>query len=137
YFVNGTGAARFHGVTPLRLLDTRVTRSGVIVTGIPAPGTTIAATIGTQSPAELHWTAVLVNVTATSPNADGYLTVYPDGQARPPSSNLNFKAGQTVANAAIIKLGQLGSGPAAIDVYNALASTHIIIDLMGIFDDGT
>ena len=137
YFVNATGTGRFHGVTPQRLLDTRVTREGVIVTGIPAPGTTIAAPVSTLPPEAFHATAVLVNVTATAPRADGYLSVFPTGQPLPPSSNLNFKAGQTVANAVIVKVGQLTNGWTSINVNNALASTHVIVDLMGIFDDGT
>jgi hypothetical protein len=84
----------------------------------------------------MHYSAVLVNVTVTSPKADGYITVFPAGETLPPSSNLNFKAGQTVANAVIVKVGRLNNGSTAINVFNALASTDVIVDIMGVFDDG-
>jgi hypothetical protein len=137
YFVKAAGAGRFHGVVPQRLLDTRVTAAGAPRGGIPAPGQTIAAAISTLPPAQFHATAVLVNITVTDPQADGYLSVFPSGEPLPPSSNLNFNAGQTIANAVIVKVGQLTNGWTAINLFNALASTHLIVDLMGIFDDGT
>ena len=38
--------------------------------------------------------AVVLNVTATGPTAQGYLTVYPTGGTRPTASNLNFMPGE-------------------------------------------
>jgi hypothetical protein len=49
------------------------------------------------------------------------------GGAVPPVSVLNFNAGQTVANAAIVPLG-----PGAMTV-NVSASTHVILDVNGYF----
>ena len=49
--------------------------------------------------------AVAVNLTATQPGAAGYLTAYPCGGAVPLVSNVNFGAGQTVPNSAVVPIG--------------------------------
>ncbi|WP_030778371.1 hypothetical protein, partial [Streptomyces sp. NRRL F-2664] len=43
-------------------------------------------------------TAVVMNVTAVHPTEAGHVTVYPNGQAAPGVSNLNFTPGQIVPN---------------------------------------
>ena len=70
--------------------------------------------------------AVIVNVTAVSPSAGGYLTVYPGGTARPTASNVNYKQGQTVANQAIVKVSSSGQ----ITVFTS-AKTHLLVDVTG------
>ena len=52
---------------------------------------------------------VALNVTVTAPTRAGYLTVYPGGGARPPTSSLNFAAGQTVANMVVARVGAGGT----------------------------
>ena len=52
--------------------------------------------------------AVALNVTVTEPSAYSFLTVWPTGAPRPLASNLNFVAGQTVANAVLTKVGANG-----------------------------
>ena len=71
--------------------------------------------------------AVVVNVTVTQPTSPGYLTVYPNGAARPLASNLNFSAGQTVPNLVVAKVGADGK----VAVYNNAGSTHVILDVVG------
>ena len=69
----------------------------------------------------------MLNVTVADPGDAGYLAVHPCA-ATPDTSSVNFRGGQTAANAAIALLdgsGQLctwGSVPA-----------HVIIDLVGIW----
>ena len=70
--------------------------------------------------------AVIVNVTAVSPSAGGYLTVYPGGTARPTASNVNYKPAQTVANQAIVKVSSAGQ----ITVFTS-AKTHLLVDVTG------
>ena len=53
--------------------------------------------------------AVALNLTVTDPAAAGFVTAYPCGTSRPNTSNVNFVAGQTVANLSIIKVGKGGS----------------------------
>jgi hypothetical protein len=71
--------------------------------------------------------AVVMNVTVTNPTAPSYLTVWPDGAARPVASDLNYVAGLTVPNLVVVKLGASGS----IDLYNAFGTSDVIADVVG------
>jgi hypothetical protein len=73
-------------------------------------------------------TAVVLNVTVTSAEADGYVTVWPCGSNRPATSNLNFVRGQTVPNLAIVGLGAGGT----VCLFT-LASVDLIADVSGSF----
>jgi hypothetical protein len=70
---------------------------------------------------------VVLNVTATVPTKAGYFTGYPNGASLPFASDLNFLAGQTVANLVVVKVGTTG----AVNVFNRTASTHVVIDVVG------
>lgn len=72
--------------------------------------------------------AIVGNATIVSPAAGGYATIYPFGQSRPIASNLNFVAGQTVANA--FTAGVISGGQ--ITIFSS-AGTHFIVDLTGYF----
>ncbi len=74
--------------------------------------------------------AVAVSIVATGTTAAGFVTVYPHGSSRPEASNLNFAPGNTVANSAVVKLGDSG----AIDVYTS-APVDIIVDVTAAFVD--
>ena len=69
-------------------------------------------------------TAVVLNVTADGPDALGYVTAFPCGTPRPDASNLNYLAGQTVANAVTVAVGATG----AVCFYST-ATTHLIVDV--------
>jgi hypothetical protein len=73
--------------------------------------------------------AVVVNLTATNPTANGYLTAWPSGSSLPLSSNLNFVPQQTVANLAIVPVGSNGS----ISLYNSAGTIDVIADVVGYF----
>ena len=74
--------------------------------------------------------AVSLNVTVTDPEASGYLTVYPCGTP-PTASNLNFIAGQTVANAVVAPLSANGE-----ICFASNAPTHVLADVNGWFRAG-
>ncbi len=75
--------------------------------------------------------AVALNVTVTEPTTASYLTVWPTGASRPLASNLNFSAGQTVANSVITKVGTNGS----ISIFNNSGAAHVVVDVLGWFPD--
>jgi hypothetical protein len=75
--------------------------------------------------------AVALNVTVTEPSAASYLTVWPTGAARPLASNLNFVAGQTVANSVITRVGANGS----ISIINNTGAAQVVVDVLGWFPD--
>jgi len=118
----------FYTLTPCRVLDTRD------ASGAPAlvAGASRTFTI-TGPPCMVPPTAksVSVNVTVTQPTSPGYLTLYPGGAARPLASTINFSAGQTRANNAIIPLGTSGT----ITVFDgqAAGTIHFILDVNGYF----
>jgi hypothetical protein len=128
-----TGGA-LNTVTPTRLADTRAgyaTVDGTTTTADPLSGgeTRAFRVAGRGGIPTAGAGAVLVNLTATDPTAAGYLTVTPTG-SRPASSltsNINFVAGQTVANMAIVPIGPDGQ----IDVHNYAGDTDVIIDVLG------
>jgi hypothetical protein len=73
--------------------------------------------------------AVLVNVTAVGADGDGFITVHPCG-AVPGSSNLNFRAGQVLANLAVTALD--GAGRAC---FTSSARTDLIVDAVAWLGD--
>lgn len=111
----GTGV--LSTMTPARLLDTRDSGTKVAA-GVPAELT--VAGVG-DIPADAE--AVVVNVTVTEPDADGYMTLYPCGTDAPLASNLNYVAGQTVPNQATVAVGTDGK-----ICMVSTAATHVVVD---------
>ncbi|MET7820557.1 right-handed parallel beta-helix repeat-containing protein [Micromonospora zamorensis] len=71
---------------------------------------------------------VVANLTVTEPTTSGFLIGHPGAEARPPVSNLNFVAGETSSNLAIV--GTRGG----LSLYNSSSGTaHAIVDQAGIF----
>ena len=77
--------------TPQRLLDTRATGDR------PAAGGTVTVHV-TDSGAS----TVFGNLTVVDPSGTGYATAYPCGGTPPLASNINYVAGQTVADFAAV-----------------------------------
>ena len=75
--------------------------------------------------------AVSMNVTVTSPDGEGFITVYPC-DSKPDASNLNYTLDQTVPNAVIAPVSSTG------DVcFYTYAKTHLIADVNGYFPTGS
>ena len=109
----------------------------------PAPGTgTTAAPLGGgetralqvagQAGIPADAVAVALNVTVTEPTAAGYVTVWPAGAAMPTASNVNFVAGQTVANMVTVGLGTGGQ----IDLFNFAGDSQVVVDVTGWYTGG-
>ena len=127
YFDASTGDL-FHSVAPSRILDSRTTTGGWASTPLaagPAQTLTVRGFGGVRADA----TAVFANTTATEPSADGYLTVYPNGTTAPSTSNLNFVAGETIANLAAVGIGSGGN----VAITNFAGTTHVVVDVVGYF----
>lgn len=107
-------------MAPFRVLDTRDGTGGPNIK--LGPGVTITV------PVDGGFSDVLaLNVTVTNASAPSYLVVWPAGQPHPNSSNLNFDAGQTVANRVIVPVA------GSISIYNAAGFVDVIADLNGAF----
>jgi hypothetical protein len=114
--------ARYAGLnSPVRVLDTRSNRgprrSGEIVLNL------------SQRITDPNATAAVLNVTVTNPTARGFLVAYPNGNAKPGTSNVNFEANQTQANEVVVGLGTNRSVALFVDS----ASAHVVVDLVGFF----
>ncbi|WP_280688621.1 MULTISPECIES: hypothetical protein [unclassified Kitasatospora] len=121
--------SKFVPTTPTRFLDTRY--------GIGAPqaklgwGAVVALQVAGQNGIpSTGVNAVVMNVTAVSPSDAGHVTVYPDGQPAPNTSNLNFAAGDTVPN--LVTVPVLNG---KVDLQNASSSVDLIADVTGYFTD--
>ena len=127
--VDATDPRAFIGLQPCRILDTRgngAPIAGGIFANSEARNYTVAGICGLPTSVD----AVSVNFTVTgSPAAPpgAFLLAWPQGRPAPPVSILNFQAGQTVANAAIVPL--LG-GRMTVNVSHG---THVIMDVNGYF----
>ena len=126
----GGSGASLTPVAPARLLDTRTGIGGI--SGPVGPGGSIQVQIagvgGVPSmTAATPPKAVILNVTVTGPSAPSYLTAWPDGVARPGTSDLNFVAKETVPNLVVVQVGATGK----VDFYNAAGSVHVIADVFG------
>jgi serine protease len=79
-----------------------------------------------------------VNLTAVRPDGTGYLTAF-DGASDPTTtSTLNYRAGTTVPNVAIIPTSTCTasacSGSPQISIYNgSLTPTDVVVDLVGVY----
>ncbi|HYC93869.1 MAG TPA: S8 family serine peptidase [Thermoanaerobaculia bacterium] len=114
--------AQFYLITPCRLLDTR--NSVALASG---SSRTVQVSGACSIPSGAR--AVAVNITAVSPPATGYFTLYQQGITRPTTSTMNYRLNRTRANNAIIPLSNVGQ----LIVYNDGGMTHFLLDVTGYF----
>ncbi len=150
YYLNSnqtTPGSSFTPIVPTRICDTRVANPPSVVNnqcdtspnGTLGSNTTIEVNVagsghgGTLDNVPINATAVVLNVTATNTTSNGgFLTVYPtpaSGSTAPNISDLNWSQGETRANMVVVKIGTNDS----INVYNAIGSADLIIDVMGYY----
>lgn len=122
-----SASAVSHAVQPSRLLDTRDATGGH--KGKLAAGEVFQLAVGGQSGVGAAPSAVALNVTVVSPTGDGFLSAWPCGGAEPSTSNLNFVAGQIVANAVIVGVG--GGGEVCL---RSSVATDVVADISAWFD---
>jgi hypothetical protein len=122
----------FIGVAPCRIVDTRGP-SGAFGGPALAPGVSrdFALPSGPCAGLPASAKAYSLNLTATNTAGPGFLKVYPQGGPAPVVSTLNYVAGESVANAAIIAAGTGGG----ITVVAGVSGTDLIIDVDGYFSD--
>ena len=126
-----TPSSGYSALTPYRLVDTRY---GTGEPKRPLAGKSsftvqIAGNDGGKLPSS-GITAVALNVTSTASQGAGFLTAYADGTNTPTASNVNFTAGQTIANSVITPVGSDGK----IRIFNGSAKpTAVVVDVVGYY----
>jgi hypothetical protein len=108
--------SRFDPVAPERLLDTRTAGRGQLLQ------------VGAPAGAD----AVSLNLTVTGSAVAGFLTAYPCGGAVPTVSNVNFGAGETIAGAAYVPVGDGGR----VCLFTNTPEVDVVVDLTGTFSPG-
>jgi hypothetical protein len=134
FFPSGT---TYVPIDPARLLDTRADGATIdgagVGAGAPAAAAVTVVHVGGRGGVAADATTAVLNVTVTGPAGPGFVTLYPCGptpESTPPplASNLNFSAGQTIANAVVAKIGDGGN----VCIFNSQA-TDLIADVSGYF----
>jgi hypothetical protein len=122
----------FRTLPPCRAVDTR-DASGPTA-GAPLPPSsrqvlTIAGRCGVPTSAR----AVSVNLTAVTPTAPGFVTIYPGNGLPGTTSAINFVPGKTIANNAVGPLATDGAGTLGV-VNGSAGALHLIVDVNGYFE---
>ena len=117
-------APGFAPITPERAFDTRSDPSGKLL-----PTEVLEVDLSDYlTPLS---TAVVMNVTVTGAESDGFLTVWPCDEAQPNASNLNFQAGVDVPNLVSVRLAVKEDS-----LINGSATTHVLGDVAGTYEFG-
>jgi hypothetical protein len=126
---------RLTGVQPTRVLDTRFgpTPAGW-PTGTKMNGATSRNQINIQvtgvGGVPSNATAVVLNVTsAEASTANGYLTVWPFGSAKPNTSSLNLQPNAAVPNLVTVKVGTGGR----VSIWTNTGTVHAIVDVFAYY----
>lgn len=126
---------QYRGISPLRIVDTRESLGGARLSG----NSEVAIDVTIQSFMVANQEFVVpigaptfaLNVTVVNPERPGYITVYPCGTTRPVASNLNYVAGQTVANNVVAS-----SGASDQVCFYSSAGVDLVVDITGYFAFG-
>jgi hypothetical protein len=140
-----SGPLSFHTISPQRYLDTRTDTGGPF----PAQGSIgeffifdfgdpnyFSGGFPNEVPPDAK--AIACNLTVTGGTSGGNLRAFPgNSDVIPLVSNVNWTAGQTVANYAIVGAATPADGAfqAAVGLHNASTkgSVHVIVDISGYF----
>jgi hypothetical protein len=122
---NAGNAGHYRPLPPARILDTR---NGIRL----GPNSSLELQVaGAGGVPATGVDAAVLDIVATETGATSFVTAYPTGSAQPGVSNLNFDAGDTVANRAVVKLGYGGK----VTIYNLAGDADIVVDVGGWFTD--
>ena len=124
---------KFYALAPCRVADTRGPAG-------PSGGPPLAANASRAFPVSRTCgipndaAAVAFNVTAVNATDAGNLRLYPAGQLLPLASTVNFVAGATRANNAIVSLGMDGQVSVQCDMApGSSGNAHLVLDAFGYF----
>ncbi|MGH9920401.1 MAG: hypothetical protein ACRD6W_16225, partial [Nitrososphaerales archaeon] len=134
--VTATGLGYNPLAAPVRIADTRsgatdpstyagktLSGSGATLT-VDVPSSDVPAGAG----------AIVAQLTAITPTASGYLSIYPAGEPFPGTANVLFVPGEIVGNLVTVGLGSDPStGNPAVTIYNGAGSTDFTLDLYGYY----
>ncbi len=122
---------------PARLLDTRPSGeafdndSRFEKTGQLGAGETFELQVAGRAGIDANANVAVLNVAAIAPVGGGFITMHPCDEPLPNASNLNYAAGQVVANSVVARL----DGEGKTCVFTS-ATTNLLVDATGTLADG-
>ena len=122
----------YDATDPFRLADTRPGYGGPLEGQSPGSGQSVTVPVVGVDGVPATATAAVLNVTAVGGTASSFLAAYPGGTAVPQTANLNFVAGETVANLVTVPIGANGG----VAIYNHSGTVDVVVDLEGYFVPG-
>lgn len=139
----------YHPLTPVRILDTRLSELDVEPFGRKPlqakEGTStfdveVSGSAGLPPYADVdgdgtddNVLAVAVNITVVAPTHEGYLRAFGKGAPEGTTSLINFKPGETVPNAAILRPGADGKLTIRLVAPANTGAADVLVDLFGWF----
>jgi hypothetical protein len=122
----------FYTVTPCRMLDTRLASGPT--GGQPLGALSQTAFPVTGAPCGIPATAkaVSLNLTVVQPQQAGHIRLYPGDGLPGLTSAVNYSAGQTRGNNAIVLLATDGTGRIGAR-NNSAGTSHLVLDVNGYF----
>ena len=123
-----SGSGLFHALPPSRILDTR---PGSPVGAAKTLNVTFAGKGGVPATGA---GAVVFNLTVTGGTSahGGYVTAYPQGQAQPAASSINYPKGWTGANLVTVSLPASGQ----VSFFNSSGNVDLLVDVVGWYSNG-
>ena len=128
FYSTDAPAAGYYTLTPCRIVDTRAGQAPALAAN--ARRVFVVTGIACNVPATA--VAVSVNVTVTGGAAMGHIRLAP-GNGLTETSALNFSAGRTRANNAVVRLSTDGTGGVSA-TNRSSGSVHLIVDVTGYFE---
>jgi hypothetical protein len=142
YLATGTDLANLPtpiAIPPQRLLDTRTAKGrSNIVRKSSSSALTSAGKLKARQWVDVAvdaatgpfvLSAIFANAAVVAPEKNGYLTVYPPSSTIPATSNIHYRTGETLANAAFVALGTY-AGDYVVRLRTSQTS-HLLLDLSG------
>jgi photosystem II stability/assembly factor-like uncharacterized protein len=132
--VTGVNAAiEFYTIAPCRLIDTRRTIGTYGGPALQGNGAQRSFPIDGQCGVPSGAAAISANVTVVGPSSRADLRIFPTGTPTPTVSSINFNAGRTRANNAILSMvgTPVGSITVQCDIPNG--TTNMLLDINGYF----
>jgi hypothetical protein len=126
FYATTPPAAGYYTLAPCRLADTRTTSA------LAASARRVFAATGGACGVPATATALALNVTVTGATAPGHVRLAP-GNGLTDSSTINFTAGVTRANNAVVLLATDGSGSVSASNQSA-GPLHLVLDVYGWFE---
>ena len=124
YFTSGAGGLSFHGISPVRVLDS----SGSM--GLTGPFASRTARLFVVPGVPAGSSGIAGNLTLLLPTANGWALVSPEIVASPASSTVNASSGHSEANGFDVALGS--TGQVALEWAGTTGSTaNLALDVTG------